>query len=94
MSYETILVETRGSGEAAAHALPAEDQAAEYLMMSLRLAEGTDLTRLARLGLTLEPAALTELEDLGLVARDGPRLKATLAGRRVLNAVLRTLMVS
>ena len=87
-------VETHGSGEASAQPLAREDQAAEYLMMSLRLAEGTDLTRLARLGLTLEPAALTELEDLGLVARDGPRLKATLAGRRVLNAVLRTLMVS
>ena len=86
-------VETRGSGEASAQPLAREDQAAEYLMMSLRLAEGTDLERLTRLGLTLEPAALTELEDLGLVVRDGPRLKATQAGRRVLNAVLRTLMV-
>ena len=86
-------VETRGSGEASALLLSHEDQAAEYLMMSLRLAEGTDLDRLARLGLVLEPAALTELEDMGLVVRDGVRLKATQEGRRVLNAVLRALMV-
>ena len=86
-------VETRGSGESAALPLAIEDQAAEYLMMSLRLVEGTDLDRLARLGLAPEPAALHELEELGLVVRDGARLKATRAGRRILNAVLRTLMV-
>lgn len=86
-------VERTGSGEGVRVSLPCADQAAEYLMMSLRLAEGTDLARLARLGLVPDPAAVAQLRDLGLVEDTGPRLKATASGRRVLNGVLRALLV-
>jgi oxygen-independent coproporphyrinogen-3 oxidase len=81
-----------GSGECSVTPLPLEDQAAEYLMMSLRLAEGSDLDRLARLGYEPNPDTLADLEDLRLVARHGARLRATRQGRPVLNAVLRALL--
>ena len=83
-------VEQRGSGEAPRLALDAGDCAAEYLMMSLRLAEGADLGRLG----PRPPDALrvAGLVDLGLVEVADGRLRATRAGRPVLNAVLRELL--
>ena len=86
-------VEDRGHGESARGALPAVDQAAEQLMMGLRLAEGIDVARHARLaGAPLDEAAVIRLEELGMVARDGARLRATAHGRMVLNAVIRELL--
>ncbi len=84
----------QGSGEAARSALLPEDQAAEYLMMSLRLDEGSDLARLARLGFRPPDATLRDLEKMGLVTRTGPRLTATRAGRLILNAVLREILTA
>ncbi|MEV8468211.1 radical SAM family heme chaperone HemW [Fluviibacterium sp. DFM31] len=86
-------VEQRGTGETLRSTLPAADQAAEYLMMSLRLSEGSDLSRLARLDLAPDAARLSHLQELGLVALTGSRLRATQAGRRVLNGVLRELLM-
>jgi coproporphyrinogen III oxidase-like Fe-S oxidoreductase len=63
------------------------DQAAEYLLMGLRIADGIDLARYRELAGRL-PAHLPELTEMGLVSRRGDRLFATLAGRRVLNAVI------
>ena len=86
------MVET-GSGALPAEDLAPRDQAAEYLMMSLRLTEGSDLERYARLaGAALDEATLTRLEAQGSVVRDGPVLRTTLAGRMVLNAVLAQLL--
>ncbi|MGM0585668.1 MAG: radical SAM family heme chaperone HemW [Pseudomonadota bacterium] len=69
------------------------DQALEYLMMALRLAEGADPDRYARLsGAPLEPARLATLEDEGLVARAPGRLRATRKGRPLLDAILRELL--
>lgn len=87
-------VDGLGNGESARHLLSAEDQSAEYLMMSLRLSEGTDMDRLARLGHILPQAPLAHLEDLGLVQRTGPRLHATATGRLVLNGILRELLAT
>ncbi len=67
--------------------LPA-DQAGEYLVMALRLAEGLDAERYRRLaGRPLDPARAGTLCEAGLIACDGPRVVATAAGRLVLNSV-------
>jgi oxygen-independent coproporphyrinogen-3 oxidase len=70
-----------------------EEQAVEMLMMGLRLREGIDPSRYAALaGTSLPPAALQELTDLGLIEQRAGRLRATDAGRPVLDAVLRRLV--
>lgn len=86
-------VETKGQGESARMALSADDQAAEHLMMGLRLSEGIDLARHQRLaGAPLDDSVLTRLEGLGMADRKCGRLRATARGRLVLNAVLRELL--
>lgn len=83
-------VETTGDGTRSRTPVPLTDQAAEYLMMGLRLTEGIDLARLRRLlGRDLDT---TRMEDLGMLHRDPARLRATAKGRMVLNAVLRDLL--
>lgn len=82
----------RGSGELPRVAVPVEEQATEYLLMSMRLAEGMDIARHERLsGAALPQAAVADLIALGLVDLSQGRLRATDAGRPVLNAILRTL---
>ncbi len=86
-------VRQTGSGGAPAEPVSAREQAEEMLMMGLRLAEGVSIARFARLNGAVWPAAtLDPLVEAGVVAIDGDRLKATAAGRPVLNAVLRALL--
>ena len=67
-----------------------DEQATEYLLMSLRLAEGLDEARYARLaGTPLDKDAVSRLADLGMVERSDGRLRTTRAGRPLLNAILR-----
>jgi oxygen-independent coproporphyrinogen-3 oxidase len=74
-------------------ALPGSDQATEYLLMALRLAEGADLGRYAALNGSPVPAErIGALLSDGLVTQQGSRLAATPAGQPVLNALLRTLL--
>jgi coproporphyrinogen III oxidase-like Fe-S oxidoreductase len=62
-------------------------------MMGLRLAEGIDLGRYAGLaGAAMPEERVAELADLGLLARDGGRLRVTPPGRPLLDAVLRRLL--
>ncbi len=70
-----------------------EDQAAEYLMMALRLVEGADLARFARLGGAVDAERVAQLVGDGFLRRDGDRIAATATGRPVLNALLRALLV-
>ena len=86
-------VEDSGSGDTVTDVLTPDDHATEYLMMSLRLNEGTDLQRLSELGLRLRPETLDHLAAHDLVTHDAARLRTTQAGRRVLNGVLRDLLV-
>jgi len=70
------------------------DQGAEYLMMSLRLAEGTDLGRFSALtGQRLNSEKIRNLLDQGLLIHQNNRLIASPAGRMVLNAILKELLV-
>ncbi|WP_137700956.1 radical SAM family heme chaperone HemW [Marimonas lutisalis] len=76
-------------GESLRRALSRRDQAEEFLMMGLRLTEGLDMRRFERLaGEPLDRRALAHLEDIGMIARDGHRMRVTNAGRMVLNAVI------
>ena len=86
-------VEAGRTGIAARTAVDAREQAVEMLMMGLRLAEGVDTGRYARLnGTPLPEDRVAELASLGLVAAEEGRLRATDAGRAVLDAVLRRLI--
>lgn len=82
----------RGTGELPRVAVPRDEQATEYLLMSMRLAEGMDLARHARLaGRPLADRAVADLLEMGLAEIEEGRLRATLAGRPLLNAILRAL---
>lgn len=85
--------ETDGTGILRETVLSGEEQASEYLMMSLRLAEGTDPARYEALGGTpLRAARVAQLEEDGFLLRAGDRLAATARGRIVLDAMLGTLL--
>lgn len=86
-------VARQGHGIAEARALAACEQAAEALLMGLRLAEGVDLSALsARFGLPraglIEDAALIRLIGLGLMWQDGARIGVAGPGRALLDALL------
>ena len=82
-----------GAGLESDAALTPDERATEYLLMSLRLAEGTRLARYAALaGAPLEDARLAELAAQGLIALHGDRVCATPAGRLVLNRVIASLL--
>lgn len=82
-----------GNGECVRDRLSKADQAAEYLMMSLRLSEGTDLERFAALsGEEIPSDRMETLADLGLISVENRRLRATATGRPLLNGLLRELL--
>jgi oxygen-independent coproporphyrinogen-3 oxidase len=82
-----------GTGVACRTALAGPEQAVEMLMMGLRLGEGVDPARFAALnGAPLPAGRIAELEALGLIEAGPDRLRASAAGRTVLDAVLRELM--
>ena len=85
-------VEKRGTGELPRDEIAPVDRAREYILMSLRLNEGLDLARLQAIsGLSLPPAAVTDLCALNLITIDEGRVQTTRQGRMVLNAVIRRL---
>ncbi|ATX64704.1 radical SAM family heme chaperone HemW [Roseinatronobacter bogoriensis] len=86
-------VERVGHGEQTREVIPSPEQALEYLMMSLRLTEGSDLQRYQALaGAPLEVSRITSLVDQGFLLRQDGKIMATEQGRPVLNAVLRELI--
>ncbi len=86
-------VARQGDGIAEARALPVTEQAAEALLMGLRLTEGVDLEAMSqRFGLPraglIEDAALARLINLGLMWADGARIGVAPPGRSLLDALL------
>jgi oxygen-independent coproporphyrinogen-3 oxidase len=83
-------VESLGHGIVSDEALTPEQIADEFLLMGLRLAEGIDPTRYARLaGRPLDPRRLALLREQGALERTpAGRLRLTLAGFPLLDAVL------
>ena len=83
----------RGSGESLRSTLSGEDQAVEYLMMSLRLTEGSDLERYNNLSdAPINQSKLDSLQSLGLIELSDSRIRTTTKGRPVLNGILRELL--
>ncbi|TVP71575.1 MAG: coproporphyrinogen III oxidase [Rhodobacteraceae bacterium] len=87
-------IATQGHGENPRETIPRDEQATEYLMMSLRLTEGTYLERYQQLnGSPLPEDRIRELIDQGLLTHSTTHIQATDTGRPVLNALLRALML-
>lgn len=87
--YIRAVAET-GVGWLEAEGLSAHDAAEERLLLALRTAEGADLSTLTPLDLTDRIATLAE--DGFVTVTDG-RLAATPRGRKLLDGVLRALLV-
>ncbi|GMG82752.1 radical SAM family heme chaperone HemW [Paralimibaculum aggregatum] len=86
-------VRRAGHGIAVEEALSGADQATEYLLMAMRLAEGAEPARAARLsGAALPQARVRALVADGLLAEEAGRIAATPDGRLVLNAILAELL--
>ncbi|WP_296476746.1 radical SAM family heme chaperone HemW [Roseinatronobacter sp.] len=86
-------VTREGHGEQTREAIPPVEQALEYLMMSLRLTEGSDIQRYQALaGSPLEESRITGLVNHGFLLRQDTKIMATDQGRPILNAVLRELV--
>jgi putative oxygen-independent coproporphyrinogen III oxidase len=69
--------------------LTSPEQGEETLLMGLRLSEGVSIARVKELlGRPLNPTALNDMTDHGLLTADGDRLRATARGRFVLNRVI------
>ena len=91
-------VERAGHGTAETRALEPEEQAREMLMMGLRLAEGVSEAHLRqRTGCdpdrVIDCAGLARLVEAGYLERREGRLRATAAGRPLLNSLLAELLV-
>lgn len=84
-------VETLGSGESLRDRLDLSDRALEYLLMSMRLTEGMQVSRYEGHGVTLSRQRIADLAQMGLVRHQDDRLAATAQGRPILNAILREL---
>jgi len=86
-------VEAGAAEHETSETLSHEDQAAEYLMMALRLREGASLARWRALaGRDLPELKLDALAHDGLIWRTDSQIGASLRGRMVLNAVLGELL--
>ena len=89
-----LSVEKQGTAIRTSEVILASDQASEYLMMSLRLSEGSDLNRFAALaGSPISDARIESLTEQGLLERVKDRIRTVGSGRMVLNAVLRELLI-
>ncbi|WP_031304035.1 radical SAM family heme chaperone HemW [Sphingobium quisquiliarum] len=86
-------VSRNGHGLQSEEVLDAASKGREALLMGLRLAEGVDLDRIARLAerqveQLVDEGAIARLAALGLLRREGPRLRVTPAGMLLLDAIL------
>jgi oxygen-independent coproporphyrinogen-3 oxidase len=84
------LVESQGHGLVTDEPLSGSEQADEFLLMGLRLAEGIDPGRFERLaGRPLAAGDIADLQQHGLAETTGDgRLRITAAGFPVLNAII------
>jgi oxygen-independent coproporphyrinogen-3 oxidase len=86
-------VAAAGTGYDTVEPLDATAEAEERLMLGLRIGEGVGLAEVAVLGLSPDSEPVAGLVRHGLLASDPSRLRATPAGRLVLDRVIRDLIV-
>ena len=83
-----------GAGAETRRVLSGIDQAGEYLMMGLRIANGIDTDRYRALaGQPVNHEKMAYLADIGMIEASAHNLRVTDQGRMVLNAVIRELLV-
>lgn len=82
--YIRRVAET-GAGFASRERLSPVEAAEERVLLGLRIEEGVPFTELPALGLRADHPRVRRLVELGLVADDAARLRATPDGRRVLD---------
>ena len=84
------LVEAKGAGHVDLEELASDEQADEFLLMGLRLAEGIDLVRWEELsGHSIDAAREAFLMEQGFIERLGnSRIRCTPAGMLILDAVV------
>jgi putative oxygen-independent coproporphyrinogen III oxidase len=86
-------VQKNGSAIRNAEKIAPSDQAAEYVMMSLRLSEGTNLTRVNEISNhRITQSAMDDLISDGFLSLQNNTLTATSRGKMVLNALLGKLL--
>jgi oxygen-independent coproporphyrinogen-3 oxidase len=84
---------TLNKAEKSRETLSTEDEATEFLLMGLRLRDGIDTDRYARLAKKpLDAATLKHLGDIGMVEHSRSQLIVTDQGFRVLNSVIAALL--
>jgi oxygen-independent coproporphyrinogen-3 oxidase len=82
-------VEREGNSLIVNEALQRAEQADEYLLMGLRLAEGIDLSRyLALAGAPLDPAQIFSLQEHGLIENKDGVLRVTASGFPLLDSIV------
>ncbi len=87
------VIET-GNGENTRQILSRHDQANEYLMMGLRLRDGISLSRLRNLDRAAANGTVVEhLQQIGMVSVSNDTMSATPEGRKLLNSVIRELLI-
>lgn len=85
-------IQRNGHGTQSEELLPQHDRGVEALLMGLRLAEGVDLARIP--DAPIDAAALDRVAALGLIVREGARLRVTDSGMPVLEAILREIVLA
>lgn len=86
-------VQTDNTATRDAETISLSDQAAEYVMMSLRLAEGCDLNRASAISKDrVDLAAMDGLIADGFLTKTESKLQTTTRGKMVLNAILGKLL--
>ena len=84
----------QGCGDSINEPLLAKDQAAEYLVMGLRINDGIDRARYKSLGgYDIDPNKVADLVDQGLISVSNNTISASQRGRPVLNHIIRELAV-
>ncbi len=86
------LVENNGSGQTEMDPLSQEDQFTEFSLMGLRLTEGVAKSRFEALSMGKFDGNLNKLIEMGLLEVASERIRATVEGRPILNAVLTELL--
>ena len=86
-------VDNQGSGESRLSELSQEQQAAEMVMMGLRLNEGVNFKRFENLsGSPFSEEKLSFLKSIQLIEQKNGNIIATFSGRKVLNSILAELL--
>ena len=86
-------VDNQGSGESFLSELSQEQQAAEMVMMGLRLNEGVNFKRFENLsGSPFSEEKLSFLKSIQLIEQKNGNIIATFSGRKVLNSILAELL--